>query len=113
MHDVRTERERGVGVVRAAGELDAFAAPDLQSAFGELQGEHLVLADLGSVSFMDSTALGVVVRSVRDLTDEGAHVRVVLPRGAARRIFEITALDGVLPVVDDRVAAIGELEAAG
>ena len=111
MHDVRTERERRVSVVCASGELDAYAAPDLDAAFAGLSGARLVLADLGSVSFMDSTALGVLVRSVRGFRQTNADVRVVLPRGPARRIFEITALDGELPVAADRSAAVAELEA--
>ncbi len=70
-----------------------------------------VLADLGRVSFMDSTALGALVRAVRELGENGADVRVVLPHGTARRIFEITALDGALPVAHDREAALTELNA--
>src|SRR5436190_175961 len=98
MHDVGTEREGRVIVVRASGELDAFAAPDLEAAFTNVRGEHRVLADLERVSFMDSTALGLLVRCVRELGEGDADVRVVLPGGTARRIFEITALEGVLPV---------------
>jgi anti-sigma B factor antagonist len=111
MHEVRTERDRRVSVIRASGELDAFAAPDLESAFARLRDEPVVLADLGPVSFMDSTALGVVVRCVRALGDRDAVVRVVLPRGTARRIFEITALEDVLPVAVDRAAALDDLAA--
>ena len=96
-------------VVVAAGELDAFAAPDLAAALAELREERRVLTDLGQVSFMDSSALGVVVRAARELGEAGATLRIVLPRGSARRIFEITALDEVLPVSETRVAAFAEL----
>ena len=50
-----------------------------------------------AVSFMDSTALGVIVRGVRASSTSGRGRQVVLPAGSARRIFEITALDRVLP----------------
>ena len=63
------------------------------------------------VTFMDSTALGVIVRSVRELAQEGAHVQVVLPVGSARRIFEITTLDRALPDRRDAQAALTALEA--
>lgn len=111
MHAVVTEQSGRVSVIRASGELDAFAAPDLMSAFLGIRGAARVLADLARVSFMDSTALGVVVRSVRELREEGAVVQVVLPTGAARRIFEITTLDRVLPVAPTRHAALAALEA--
>jgi anti-sigma B factor antagonist len=109
VHVVGVEQSGRVLVVRASGELDAYAAPDLESAFAEAGGAGLVVADLGSVSFMDSTALGSLVRCVRQLDEGDSEVRVVLPRGAARRIFEITALERALPVVADVRAALDEL----
>lgn len=100
-------------VVRAEGELDAFASPELTSVINDTLGEARVVVDLGGVSFMDSTALGLVVRLVRELREGGGDVRVVLPRGSARRIFEITTLDRVLPVSASRANAIAELSAGG
>jgi anti-sigma B factor antagonist len=67
------------------------------------------VADLGPVTFLDSTALGLVVRAVRELTEAGAEVRVVLPGGHARRIFELTSLDRLLPIAESRSAAIDAL----
>ena len=111
MHAVVIEQIGTATIVRGAGELDAFAAPDLASAFLELRGAASVLADLTRVSFMDSTALGVIVRGVRALGEEGTRVQVVLPEGTARRIFEITTLDRALPVAATRQAALEALEA--
>ena len=111
MHRVAIERTDRATVIVAAGELDAFAAPDLASVFDEIRGDQRVVADLERVSFMDSTALGLIVRASRELTEAGARVWIVLPTGSARRIFEITALDSVLPVAETRSAALAELEA--
>jgi anti-sigma B factor antagonist len=110
VHAVDIERSGRVVVVWASGELDAFVVEDLEAAFDRVGGERRVVADLGRVSFLDSTALGVLVRRVRQLREADADVRVVLPKGTARRIFEITALDGALPIVADRTAAVDELE---
>ena len=109
MHRVEIERHPHLAIVLAAGELDAFAAPDLASALTEVRGERRVLADLDQVSFMDSTVLGLIVRAARELGESGAELRIVLPGGSARRIFEITALDRVLPVAETRVAAVADL----
>ena len=111
MHAVDIERNGDARVVRGSGELDAFAAPDLTSAFDAIRGERSVVADLARVSFIDSTALGVIVRGVRALDEGGARVQVVLPAGSARRIFEITALDRALPVAASRQAALAALDA--
>ena len=112
MHTVATEESGRTRVLLAAGEVDAFAAPDLVSAFLEIQGATHVLVDLTRVSFMDSTALGAIVRNVRELGEDGAEVQVVLPSGSARRIFEITTLDRVLPVAPSREEGLAALEAA-
>ena len=109
MQRVTIERIAGVATIVARGELDAYEAPELSAAFSELAQDRGVVVDLGAVSFMDSTALGVVVRSVREIAESGGDSRVVLPRGTARRIFEITTLDRVLPVAASRAEALAAL----
>ena len=111
MHSVVIERAEEVRVVVVTGELDAFVAPELSAAFAEVarELEPRVVVDLDRVSFMDSTALGLVVRVARELREAGGQLRVVLPRGSARRIFEITALDKALPLAADRGSALDEV----
>ena len=111
VHRIRVERDGAgaVGVVHATGELDAFAAPDLESAFAELRGLDGMVIDLAAVSFLDSTALGTLVHEVRRVQGN-TSVRVVLPDGSARRIFEITTLDRVLPVAATLAEAFAELQ---
>jgi anti-sigma B factor antagonist len=113
MHRVETERNHRVAIILAIGELDAFAAPDLEAALSEVRGEQLVLADLARVSFMDSTALGLIARAARELGEAGTAFRIVLPATSARRIFEITSLDRVLPVTDTRAEALSDLAGLG
>jgi anti-sigma B factor antagonist len=109
MHDVSIRQQEGTAVVLASGELDAYAAPDLVAAFAALADSPSVVADLTRVSFLDSTALGEIVRAARARDELGAGLRIVLPEGPARRIFEMTQLDRTLPVAATRSAAIGEL----
>jgi anti-sigma B factor antagonist len=110
MHRITVERKGKTTVVAAEGELDAYVEPDLKAAFAELRDGLQLVADLHAVSFLDSTALGLIVRAVRDVRERGGDVRVVLPRGVARRIFEITTLDRVLPVAASRADALAELD---
>lgn len=109
VHRVRVERDGDLVLVVAHGELDAFAASDIEAAFEQVAAESRVIADLAAVSFLDSSALGLFVRGVRELRERGGGVRVVLPRGTARRIFEITTIDRVLPVSKSSAAAASEL----
>jgi anti-sigma B factor antagonist len=114
MHRIRTQRESDVVILTAEGELDAYAAPALTESLRDAsRDEGRFLADLSKVSFLDSTALGVVVRAVNAIVAEGGQARVVLPETSARRIFEITTLDDALPVARTRAQALQELQAAG
>ena len=106
MHRVETERRSGVALIAAHGELDAFAAPDLERALHQADSGGRVVVDLEKVSFLDSTALGVVVRALRELGEHGGDARVILPGGSARRIFEITTLDRVMTEAANRDQAI-------
>jgi anti-sigma B factor antagonist len=103
----------GVAVVTGEGELDAYSAPALRTALiesCEAPGARVVV-DLSNVPFMDSTALGVLVGGLRRIRDVEGQLLVVLPRGTARRVFEITTLDRVLPIAASRHDAIEALTA--
>ena len=106
MHRLTIDRSAAVPVVEAGGELDAYAEPDVLSAFADVGEELRVVVDLEAVSFLDSTALGALVRSLQQITDRGGEARIVLPASAARRIFEITTLDRVLPTSESQALAI-------
>ena len=56
-------------VVAAGGELDLYTVDRLRDKLGDVveRGARRVLVDLTGVSFMDSTALGVLVGSAKAL----------------------------------------------
>lgn len=114
MHRIHIEHEPEVVVLTASGELDAYSAPELRERLDEAHADDArpFLADLSKISFLDSTALGVLVRALKDEVERGRPARVVLPETTARRIFEITMLDRALPVADSRADALRELRAA-
>lgn len=88
----------GQVVVTPSGELDAYVAADLRETFHRVieEGASLLVVDLSDIPFMDSSALGALVGALRRMRERGGELRVLLPRTAARRIFEVTALDQVL-----------------
>jgi anti-anti-sigma factor len=114
VHRIRLEDDvaSGIAVLVAEGELDAYTEPLLRRALerAELDGDRNLVLDLSAVSFLDSTALRVIVRAVRMVDERGCEARVVLPATTARRIFEITTLDRVLPVAGSRADAVEDLE---
>ncbi len=111
MQSVATiENLDGIHVVTVHGEIDAFTAPSLRDVLHHLiTGEHarLVVADLTAVTFLDSSGLGAILGALRRLREQEGRLLIVQPETAARRIFELTGLDSVLELYDDRDAAIG------
>jgi anti-sigma B factor antagonist len=100
--------EDGV-VLTLSGELDAYDAPTLRSAFADavaVGDASVIVLDLAAVSFLDSTALGSIVGLLRRVREAGGELRVLLPESDARRIFELTALDVVLDVHPSRASAL-------
>jgi anti-sigma B factor antagonist len=99
----------GCRVIAASGEIDAHTAPSLRACIhavlAETGVEHLVI-DLSSATFLDSSALGVLVGALKRMRTLGGRVDIVLPSAPLRRIFEITALDRVLALHETRASAL-------
>lgn len=103
------ERFGGGLAVTLTGELDAYDAPALRTAFAEAAADvdgGVVVLDLTAVTFLDSTALGTIVGLLRRVREGGGELRVVLPENEARRIFELTALERSLDIRANRESAL-------
>lgn len=103
-------RRGGVTLVRPTGDLDAYTAvgfrTDLHDATG---GEaRLVIVDLTAVTFIDSAGLGALVGAHRRMRECGGLLRIVRPPQLVHRAFELTGLDEVLDLRDDRESALAE-----
>lgn len=101
-------------VVSPTGEIDAVTAPQLGRRLLGLadDGETNVVVDLSGVTFMDSTGIGVLLNSLRQLTSRRRQLVLVCPTERVRRPFEITGLVGRLPIVKTREEALGSLATA-
>jgi anti-sigma B factor antagonist len=122
MHDVHdaadTSATRGPGVdspsarcrvITPHGEVDAHTAPALRQAIaGELAdpGVTQLVVDLSRTTFLDSSALGVLIGAFKRMRERDGRLDVVEPPAAVRRIFEITALDRVLSLWESRDEAL-------
>ncbi len=94
-------------VVGLAGELDLWSAPHLKGVLCDLlaAGQDRLVLDLERVSFMDSTALGVMVAVHRRLTPK-QRVAIAAPTPPVLRIFELSGLATDFRVFATREAAV-------
>jgi anti-sigma B factor antagonist len=104
------DRRDGAVVVSLAGELDHYNAEEVRSALRDvLSGEPEVLVvDLEQVTFIDSTALGVLIEALSMMADRSGF-RLAAPGLETRRALEVSGLDRHF-LVHDTVAEA--LEAA-
>ena len=91
----------GGTVVRLAGELDLYNAADVREALLAACDEtpERLVVDLAAVSFMDSTALGVLVEARSRMTDKRAFV-LAAPGVESRRVLALSGLDRHFSVHD-------------
>jgi anti-sigma B factor antagonist len=88
--------------VIVAGELDAATGPRLRTALSDLAGRssanggHDVLVDLTDVRFMDSTGLGVIVKSAGQMRRSERSLRVTGAQERVRQVFETAGMTSLL-----------------
>jgi anti-sigma B factor antagonist len=114
LHELRehpvlgVESTDGAVVVRLGGELDLYNAPVVRQALAdaaETKPERLVV-DLSAVSFIDSTALGVLVEARTRLENRRAFL-LAAPRVETRRALQVSGLDRHLSVHETVAEALG------
>lgn len=101
-------------VVAVRGEIDLFTAPELKQKLTEAieGGKSRLVVDLSETTFLDSTALGVLIGAVKRLRSrEGALVIVNTDQNIAKT-FEITGLDQIFTILGTREEAVAALDEA-
>lgn len=95
------EREvGGVPVLSVSGEIDVATAPELREHLQRRTAANAptVVVDLLEVSFLDSTALGVLVGALKRSREAGGELRLVIAQPRILKVFEITGLTEVFPI---------------
>jgi anti-sigma B factor antagonist len=106
--DVATVRLGDVPVVTVAGEIDVTSAPTLREALEAQTGEGVgvVVVDLRQVSFLDSTALGVLVAAHKERREHDGELRLAVDEPRILKVFEITGLVDVFRIAPTPEAAL-------
>lgn len=100
-------------VVAVGGEIDLFTAPELKAALSAaIESGHLrIVVDLTDTTFLDSTALGVLIGAVKRLRSRDGRLTIVNVDDNIAKTFEITGLDQIFPISQTRADAIEALDA--
>ena len=114
MTDFTSERSvvrDGLGLIELSGEVDLYTAPRFKDDLIALidEGVARVVIDLSQVTFIDSTALGVIIGGVKRLHERDGSLALVAVSRPVVRILDITGLNRVLTIFDTREAAFAAL----
>ena len=100
-----------LSVVRAFGEIDIASAPSFALHLSEAASRTpaVLLIDLSSVSFLDSTGLGVLIDQLEQLKAQTTptDLRLVVREPQVLKVFAVTGLDGVFSIFPTEQAALG------
>jgi anti-sigma B factor antagonist len=104
--------ERHVLAVR--GEIDLFTAPELKQVLAEsIEGGRIrIIVDLTDTTFLDSTALGVLIGAVKRLRSRDGALAIVNVDDNIAKTFEITGLDQIFTIVPTRDEAVDAVDPA-
>jgi len=98
--EMRSGTSDGPPVLEVMGEIDVATAPFLKERLQEmvLAGNATIIVDLLGVTFLDSTALGVLVGGLNACRDAGGALHLVVSEPRILKVFDITGLADVFPI---------------
>jgi anti-sigma B factor antagonist len=81
--------------LEVTGELDLAVAPWLRDQIDALfvGGANSIVVDLSAATFLDSTALGVLVTALNRSRELGGRVHLIVHEPQILRVLQITGLD--------------------
>lgn len=88
----------GVAEVEVAGRLNMVTAARLREAIRNAVDEHHanVVVDLSRVIFLDSSGLGALIASLKEVRQLGGDLKLIKPGEQAQLVLELTNMGSVL-----------------
>src|SRR5262245_46714579 len=110
---VTAEPRENFTILHLRGEFDTFYCPLLQKEIDGLiaSGVNRVALNLRLVKFINSTALGAIIKASKSLATKGGKLVISRPSVFCKDIMEKVGLDRVVPMFDSDEAAGAALSA--
>ena len=108
---IKTRSMEKVCVLDLSGNLTVEAVAQLREAIqGQLSnGERKFLLNLGEVSYIDSSGLGVLVWAYTSVRNKGGDVKLLSLTAKVKDLMQMTKLLTVFDTYDSESRAIGAL----
>lgn len=91
-------------IVRPSGILDGTKVYDLRQEVSKIlkTNTDIVLVDLKDTIFMDSSGLGALVLSLKEVKTAGARLFLCSLNDQIKMLFELTSMDRVFDIFSNR-----------
>ena len=101
----------GVAILAVGGAIDLFTAPEFKDGLLAVvdRGEKRVVLDLTATSFLDSSALAVLLSARKRLAGHSGRLAIAGLNASLRATFELTGLDQLFTIAASRDEAITAL----
>jgi len=96
------ERHRDTVLVRLTGELDHCSAQSVRRELDRLiddPGVKKLILDMESMSFMDSSGIGVILGRYRALSQRGGAVAVQHMNEQVKKVFLLSGMNQVIQII--------------
>ncbi len=97
-------------VVRFVGVLDAWRAPSVGEAFGQITIPQSVIIDLERVTFIDSAGLAALIGGIRQVRRLGGNIALCAPSRLVTKVFKMTGVDRLAIIAATHLEAVAALE---
>ena len=107
--DIDVRKKEGVQVVRLRGDLKIGEAVDeFRRAVEELlnSGDSRLVISIGEVGMIDSSGIGVLVRSLTTAKQKGGSLKLVNPSKLALQTLKIVGLINLFEIFNDEESAV-------
>ena len=104
-----------LAAVEIIGDCDVYTTPQAKQAVQELieQGYCFLVIALAQTAYMDSTALGMLVGSLKRVREQKGDLALVSPQARVQRLLDVTRLNKVFDVFATEEEAIEALRQRG
>ncbi len=95
--------EKSIGdpqCIRLSGEIDIYTAQDFQKPVEALieEGVETIRLDMTDLTYIDSTAIGILIELKKASQEAGIDLVIVNPRKNIRKLLELTGVNKILKI---------------
>lgn len=96
--------DHNVKIIQPSGILDGIRGNQLRREVSDVMatGADIVLIDLQSVNFIDSSGLGSLVSAMKTVRSAGSRLFICSVNDQVRMLFELTKMERVFETFSDR-----------